>query len=223
MKKAEAVIERLSKIYKITWHPSRNDFDILVRTVLSQNTNDRNSGRAFSRLKRRVRTFDELLALNGRELKTIIRPAGLYNIKAKRLKGLAMTMVKKYDGRLNSILKKPLEEARRELLSIEGVGPKTADIVLAFRKGAPVVPVDTHIFRVSKRLGIAKPKAGYEEVRTALEAGITSDKREVGHLLLIQFGRHICKARNPKCPACPVYDICDNPVFTVKDWKPPGL
>jgi len=223
MTKAEAAIERLSNIYKIPWRPSGNDFDILVLTVLSQNTNDYNSSRAFGRLKEKVKSFDELLALSDRELKTLIHPAGLYNIKAKRLRGLARTMVEKYDGRLDPILAKPLEEAREELLSIEGIGPKTADVILAFRKDAPVVPVDTHIFRVSKRLGIAKPKATYEEVRSALENETPPEKRKVAHILLIQFGRKTCKARSPKCPTCPVYDLCDNPVFTVKNWEPPRL
>lgn len=216
MSKAEAVIDRLSKIYKIMWRPSHNDFDILVATILSQNTNRENTQKAFSRLKEKVRSFKDLLALDETKLKELIRPAGLYNVKSKRLKKLAKIMVEKYGGSLDSILRKPPREAREELLSIEGVGPKTADIILAFKKGLPVVPVDTHIFRVAKRVGVASPKADYEGVRSALEDGIPPEKRQTAHLLLIQFGREICRARNPECPNCPIYDLCDNPVIVVK-------
>lgn len=216
MSKAEAIVDRLSKIYNVTWHPSRSDFDILVATILSQNTNSENTRKAFSRLKEKVSSFKDLLALDEGKLKELIRPAGLYNVKTKRLKKLARIMVERYGGRLDSILRKTPKEAREELLSLEGVGPKTADIILAFKKGVPVVPVDTHIFRVSKRIGVASPKADYEGVRSALEADIPPEKRQAAHLLLIQFGREICRARNPECSNCPIHNLCDNPVIGVK-------
>jgi len=215
MSKAEIIIDQLSKIYNISWRPSSNDFDILVATILSQNTDRENTGKAFSRLKEKVGSFRDLLAIDEGKLKELIRPAGLYNVKSKRLKKLAKIMVEKYEGSLDSILRKPLGEAREELLSLEGVGPKTADIILAFKSGLPVVPVDTHIFRVSKRVGIASPKADYERVRSVLEGGIPPEKRQIAHLLLIQFGREICRARNPECHNCPIYDLCDNPVIVV--------
>jgi len=215
MSKAEAIVDRLSKIYNVTWHPSRSDFDILVATILSQNTNSENTRKAFSRLKEKVSSFKDLLVFDEGELKELIRPAGLYNVKSKRLKKLAKIMVERYGGRLDSILRKSPKEAREELLSLEGVGPKTVDIILAFKKGVPVVPVDTHIFRVSKRVGVASPKADYEGVRSALEAGIPPEKRQAAHLLLIQFGREVCRARNPECSNCPVYNLCDNPVIGV--------
>jgi len=207
--KAEVVLDRLSQIYKVSWRPSRNDFDILVATVLSQNTNRENTERAFSRLKARVKSFDELSRIDERKLQDLIRPAGLYHVKAKRLKRLAEIIMKNYGGSLKSILSKNPERAREELMSLEGIGPKTADIILLFKKGEPVIPVDTHIFRVSKRLELAPAKADYEGVRRALEKGIPPRKREATHLVLIAFGRDTCRARNPKCPVCSVKDLCN--------------
>lgn len=202
------VLDRLTSIYKVSWRPSRDDFDILVATILSQNTSREGTHRAFQRLKKKIKNFKELALIDEDKLKELIRPAGLYNIKAKRLKRLANIIVEKYGGSLRSILNKRSEEARRELLSLEGIGPKTADIILLFKKGEPVIPVDTHIFRISKRLGLAPPNAGYEEVRKKLEESIPEDKREAAHLILISFGRDLCKARNPKCSICSIRDLC---------------
>lgn len=209
MEKAEVVFNRLSHIYKVSWRPPRSDFDILVATILSQNTNRENTQKAFSRLKEKVKNFHELMKLNERTLKELIRPAGLYNIKAERLKKLAKIIVEKYGGSLKPILENPLNKAREELLSLEGIGPKTADIILLFKKGEAVIPVDTHILRVTKRLGLTPPKAGYEEVRKALERGISPMKCEAAHLILISFGRDVCTARNPKCTVCPLRDLCN--------------
>jgi endonuclease-3 len=105
-------------------------------------------------------------------------------------------------------VEKRLEEARQELLSLPGVGYKTADVLLVFAAERDVLPVDTHIFRISKRLGIAPPKAGYEEVRLRLEEFTPSGRRGEAHMLLIQHGRRYCRARDPLCGQCPVSDLC---------------
>ncbi|HYB92813.1 MAG TPA: endonuclease III [archaeon] len=207
--KAEIVLDRLSRIYKVSWRPSRDDFDILVSTVLSQNTNRENTQRAFSRLKEKVKSFDELSKIDEKKLQNLVKPAGLYHVKAKRLKGLAKIIMERYNGSLDSILNKSPERARKDLLSLEGVGPKTADIILLFKKGEPVIPVDTHIFLISKRLELAPAEADYEGVKRALEKGIPFKKRENAHLVLIAFGRDTCRARSPKCPVCPVKDLCN--------------
>jgi endonuclease-3 len=102
----------------------------------------------------------------------------------------------------------PLEDARQELLSLPGVGYKTADVLLVFAGERDVLPVDTHIFRIAKRLNIAPPKAGYEEVRLRLEELIPRGRRGEAHMLLIQHGRRYCRAQNPLCEKCPINYLC---------------
>jgi endonuclease-3 len=106
------------------------------------------------------------------------------------------------------VLKKPFPEAREDLISLSGVGPKTADVVLMFVAGSSIVPVDRHIFRISERLGIVPEKASYGDVRGSLEKVSPPDRREDIHVFLIQFGQETCKARSPRCYECFIEDLC---------------
>lgn len=190
------------------WKP-RSPFETLIHTILSQNTNDRNSDAAMRRLRNRYRITPKTLAkAKIRDLMSCIRSAGLYRSKAPRIKEVSRIIQEQYRGRLAPILELPYEQAKERLTALPGVGPKTADILLAFVAKHPVIPVDTHIERVTKRLGIAPANASYEKVRSSLEALIPPRERVRLHLSIIAFGREICKAPTPRCPSCPVNRTC---------------
>lgn len=202
------ILNRLGAEFK-PWRRYTDDpFLLLVGTVLSQNTNDRNSGAAYKRLVAKFKAPEQLAGADAREIQKLIKPAGLHRVKSKRLKLLAKAVCERYDGDLGSVLRMPLEDARQELLSLPGVGYKTADVLLVFAGERDVLPVDTHIFRIAKRLNIAPPKAGYEEVRLRLEELIPRGRRGEAHMLLIQHGRRYCRAQNPLCEKCPINYLC---------------
>jgi endonuclease-3 len=204
----EAILNQLNGVFKPWRLREKDPFLLLVGTVLSQNTNDRNSFAAFKSLTSRFTTPEQIASASLREIGKLIKIGGLYREKAKRLKEISKLVWKKYGGNMNLILQKPAVEARRELLSLPGVGPKTADVVLAFGAGHDVFPVDTHVFRVSKRLGFAEPKDGYEEVKRKLERVTPPGRRIEGHVLLIQLGRNYCRSRNPNHKECPINRFC---------------
>lgn len=208
MDRARKMIKRLDSEFKID-RPTKSDpFLSLVRTVLSQNTHRRNTRRAFENLTSKYVSPSELAAADPEELEALIRPAGLYRSKARVLKNLADIILNEYGGDLERVLKKPPDEAREELLSMKGVGPKTADCVLFFGGGRDVLPVDTHVARTAKRLGFADPDDGPKGVKHELEPLIPKGKRGKAHLLLIELGRKYCKARKPLCEKCSVEDLC---------------
>lgn len=214
LSRALAIIERSYR--SKPWSRGMDSFEVLVGTVLSQNTNDRNSMLAFRRLKKKFEIRPEVLAsAKERDIAASIRPAGLYNMKAPRIKKIAQILLKNYDGKLDDILRLPETEARKHLLELPGVGFKTADVLLAFVAGREVLPVDTHIARVAKRIGVVGYKAGYEEIRSAVESFVSPGKRGRTHLALIKFGRRICRARKPLCPRCPILRLCAYPAKTV--------
>ena len=183
-------------------------FEILVATILSQNTSDRNSIEAYERLRQNIRIEpSEIMNANIREIEKYIRKAGLYKSKARAIKESAELIMYKLNGDLRNIRKYPLDKAREILSSINGVGLKTADVVL-LHLGFPVFPVDTHIRRVSKRLGIVGEKADYEEISNVWKKALKPHEYLDAHLRLIAFGRRICLAKNPKCGICFFKDIC---------------
>jgi endonuclease III len=189
----------------------RDPFQVLVITVISQNTNDLNTERAYRNLEARGLISPEAIhRASLEELEDALRVAGLYRNKARRLKELADRVLEEFGGDLSKLLSMPLEEARRRLLELPGVGFKTADVILLFCGGKPVIPIDTHVNRTAKRLGLARAEAGYEEVRLSLQKLYPLDARlylEL-HLLLISLGRRFCKARRPLCEACPLREAC---------------
>jgi len=187
----------------------KDPFKALITTVLSQATADRNTERAFRNLSKRFSITPKNLAdARVEEIEAAIRVAGLYRNKSKVIKELSRLILEKFGGSLNFIHSLPLEEARRTLISLPGVGPKTADVVLLFCAGKPTLPIDTHVNRVSKRLGLALSNADYEGVRGALQSLFSPKDYLPVHLLLISLGRKYCKARNPLCKPCPVNTLC---------------
>lgn len=213
MKRNEEIVERILDHYERSWHPETTDpFKSLVRTILSQNTNGRNQTMAYRRLESAIGiTPENIVGADIRRIREAIRPAGMHNQRSKTLKSVAEAVIQRFDGDLNPVMNKPYPEARRDLMDLPGVGPKTADVVLMFVAGKEIVPIDRHIFRISKRLGIVPDKAAYDEVRLALEAATPSGRREDLHVLLIQLGREICRAQKPKCLECVLDDLCPYP------------
>ena len=204
-----------------SWAGTATAFEALIETILSQNTNDLNRDRAMSRLESKFEITPQALSQAPTdELVECIRPAGLYRVKAPRIKEISAIILNRFGGDLDSILKREPTEARSILIELPGVGYKTADILLAFVAGYPTVPVDTHVMRVSKRLGIVRNNADYEGTRMALENLIPPKRRLTMHLSLIRFGREICKAPIPLCPRCPVNRTCPSSTTRRRTARP---
>jgi endonuclease-3 len=178
-------------------------------TIISQNTNKRNTTRAFENLSNKFRITPEILAkAEIKEIEKSLKTAGLYRNKSRTIKQISKIIREKHNGDLTHITSLPLEQARRELLKLPGVGPKTADVVLLFAAKKPTIPVDTHVNRVSKRLGLAPNSGNYEDIRRTLQKLFNPEDYLAVHILLIQHGRKYCKARTPLCLECPLNNLC---------------
>ena len=199
------------------WHP-RDPVATLVNTILSQNTNDVNRDTAYERLKQRFSNWDEVRDAPQEEVVEAIRPAGLGPTKAPRIQG-ALRNVTEREGEITLDFLRDMStaEARRWLTDLPGVGPKTAAIVLCFALGKPAFPVDTHVHRVSLRLGLIPEGTSREKAHSVLEEIVPKDLYYPFHLNLIAHGRAICHARNPECERCPLQDSCDYYVPALKD------
>lgn len=181
----------------------------LVLTLLSQHTSDHNSGQAMHRLIEAYPTWDEILAAPTSGVEDAIRPGGLAPTKSKRLQALLAEVKERVpDWELEFLRELPLEEAKQWLTSLPGVGPKTAACVLLFALERPALPVDTHVERVAKRLGLVPPKMAAVKAHDALEAQLEPDEVYAFHVDLIQHGRRTCHARGPKCEECPLLERC---------------
>jgi endonuclease-3 len=220
--RAEAVVDELGRMYWQKAYGGQEAFECLVRTILSQNTSDVASQPAHDALMERYAGDDgdlvaALAAAERAELAETISSAGLYNQKSEMLIGAAERIRGEFGGAdgFDAFVKDEDPGAvRARLLDIHGVGPKTADCVLLFAGGrGGVFPVDTHVHRIARRVGLAPADADHEAVREALERDVPAEKCGFGHTAMIQFGREYCSARNPACldgpEACPLYDLCD--------------
>ena len=212
------VKERAAKILKIlketfvlpSWVNSKRDpFETLIVTIISQNTADRNTAKALDALRKQFKITPEALAkAQINQIENTIRTAGLYKSKAKAIQQTSMILFEKYHGTLQPVLQLPLDEARKTLMEFSGVGPKTADVVLLFSAKQQTVPVDTHVNRVTKRLGFAPQNANYETVRKNLQALFDPQDYLAVHLFFIELGRKFCKAPRPLCKQCPINKYC---------------
>lgn len=189
--------------------PQSDPFTTLVITIISQNTADRNTAAAFANLSKHFKITPEILAkIQTSQIAEAIKSAGLSKSKSQTIKKAAITILEKHGGTLQSILSLPIEDARRMLTQMPGVGPKTADVVLLFSAKRPTIPVDTHVNRVSKRLGFAPANGAYEAVRNSLQALYDPADYLAVHMLLIAHGRKTCKSSRPLCSQCPVNQYC---------------
>ena len=172
----------------------------LVGCILSQRTKDANSARAAKALFSVADTPEGILNLNETRLRQLIRPSGFYNQKARHIIGASRQIVECFHGETPN--------TRRELMSLPGVGAKTADIVLSYGYGEPAIAVDTHIHRVARRLGLAHRDAKTEEVKLALEGELHSSDWSYADGALLQLGKDLCKPKKPDCFCCPVEKLC---------------
>ena len=210
-KRAVKIHEKLLEAFgDPTWRNPLPPIDELVSTILSQNTNDANRDRAFQALRAEFPTWESVRDAKTREIINAIRPAGLANQKGPRIQTV-LRQITSERGNLDLWFLRdlPLEEAHAWLMKFNGVGPKTAAIVLLFSLGRPAFPVDTHIYRVSGRIGLRPQTMTVEQAHQHLEKLFQPDAYYAAHLNLIRLGREVCHARKPDCPKCPIVKICD--------------
>ncbi len=209
--KALAVHQRLLEVYgEPIWRNPLPPLDELVSTILSQNTNDDNRDRAFAALKARFPTWEAVRDAPVEQIIEAIRPAGLANQKGPRIQEVLRRITEERgELSLDFLADWPVERARAWLTRFRGVGPKTAAIVLLFSLGKPAFPVDTHVYRVTGRLGLRPPRMNPEQAHTHLEQVFPPETYYAAHLNLIRLGREVCRARRPQCAVCPVRAWCD--------------
>lgn len=206
----QLIFERLMPLYgPVEWKPRYNALDELIFTVLTQHTSDLNAERAFNELRRRIPEWMEVIEASPEEVAAAIKHGGLANQKSVRIKKILREILDRH-GRLEiEFLKNySVEEAREWLTALSGVGPKTAAVVMAFSLGMPAMPVDTHIHRVSGRLGLIREGTSADDAHIVMEKQIEPEDRFPLHMLLITHGRQLCKARCPLCADCPLQIEC---------------
>jgi endonuclease III len=208
--KTQRVHETLNRFYgDMEWRPSIDPTSELVLTILSQHTSDINRDRAFESMKYRFPTWEEVVEAPTEELADAIRSGGLANIKAPRIQEvLRQIYAEKGNFDLTFLYDAPLDEAKAWLARFKGVGPKTAACVLMFACNRPVLPVDTHVYRVSQRLGLIDKRTSAEKAHVILEEMLEPEQRYPFHIHMITHGREVCKAPRPLCEACVVRDYC---------------
>jgi endonuclease-3 len=206
----EEIVERIHVLYgELPWRPHGDGITELVLTILSQHTADTNSGRAFANLISVFPDWDAIRRVSVQEIADATRAAGLSTSKAPRIKAaLEQIELERGDYDLSFLRDLPLDEARAWLTRLQGVGPKTAACVLMFAYGRPALPVDTHVFRVSQRLGLLPAKATAEAAHQILESAAPPELLYSFHVGLIKHGRHVCFARAPACAGCIFNDRC---------------
>jgi endonuclease-3 len=214
LKKLEAKVRKilypLEKRYGIPQRRRRVDpLDVLIQTILSQNTNDRNRDMAYQRLKSRFPHWEDLLRAKAGRVIQAIRPGGLAEQRAIRIKEI-LRWVKNHEGEMSLAFLKKMssEEIKRTMGSLKGIGPKTVHCLLLFGMGREVFPVDTHVLRVGKRLGFIPNRMDAEKAHQWMVPLIPKRKSLSLHLNLIRFGREICRAKNPQCHICFLVGEC---------------
>ncbi len=210
LKKIELSIERLNDHYgEKKWERWREPVGELIRTILSQNTTDKNSLQAYANLIEKYPTWDDLLEGKDEEIIEQIKFGGLANTKSKKIKN-CLKEIKAREGKINLefLADYELEKAEEYLISLDGVGPKTAACVLIFSFNFPIMPVDTHIHRLANRIGIVETKSR-EKTQEEINKIIPAEDIYSFHINLIEHGRKICKATKPICDECFLTDLCD--------------
>jgi len=212
------VLRRLREAYRVgaeeyvsllAYHRSGDPFRVLVATILSQNTTDRAALLALEELERRVGvTPRDILRAGRRRVEGAIRVAGMYRAKSRFIVGVSRVIVERFGGSAWRLLEGGPDVVRERLLRLPGVGGKTADVLMVTLGLSQTVPVDTHVRRVSTRLGLVPVGAGYEEARRMLDEAFGGEDRHLAHLLLIAHGRRVCRAVNPRCGDCVLRDVC---------------
>jgi len=209
--------EQLTEIYKLLfkrfgpqhWWPGETQFEIITGAILTQNTNWANVEKAITNLKSAdLLTPEKLYHISVSQLAELIRPAGYYNIKAKRLKNFINWLFENYDGKLANLERINTEQLRAELLSIKGIGYETADSILLYALDRPVFVVDAYTARVAFRHGLIEPDADYEQLRELFQSNLPQDAKLFNeyHALLVKAGKEFCRP-NARCHNCPLEEL----------------
>ncbi len=202
------VNDSLIKIYgNPEWISRADPIDELIYTIISQNTADINTIRAFRNLKEKFLSWEEVRDAPESKIAEVIHTAGLHHIKARRIKEVLQEISNHSELRID-FLKNMNDDAKKWLRSLKGVGPKTAACVLLFSLGMPALPIDTHVYRVSVRLGLIPYKTSLDDAHEILEKAIEKEIIYAFHINMIKHGRSVCLARSPKCQICELKFIC---------------
>jgi len=208
LRQTKAKIKRinalLEKAYGIPKREKKVDLlDVLVQTILSQNTNDQNRDRAYQRLKNQFPRWEDILNGKRRVVVEALRPGGLARQKAKRIMGI-LQWLRKREGKVSLTFLKRMggEEIKKSLGELKGIGPKTVHCLLLFGLGREAFPVDTHILRVGKRLGFVPQEIDAEKAHAWMAPLVPQGKALSLHINLIRHGRFVCKAKRPRCSEC---------------------
>ena len=207
---AQQVLARLAPEYgTLRWSRRKDPVSELVVTILSQHTSDVNAERAFEQLLATFGSMDAVAWADVEQIASCIHSGGLARIKAPRIKA-ALNLILERRGVLNLdfLEELPLEEAKAWLTAIPGVGKKTAAVVLCFSLGMPAMPVDTHVHRVAKRLGLIGDRVSADQAHDLLESIVVPEEVYSFHVYLITHGRRVCKAQRSWCESCVLADIC---------------
>lgn len=204
------VLQNLKAVYGIPQlEPDLDPLDCLIETILSQSTTNINSHRAFANLKQRFPTWEEARKARVTSIEAAIRCGGLAKQKSVIIKRILNEIKEKRgDMDLSFLHTIPLEEAREFLSSFKGVGPKTVACVLLFSADRPVFPIDTHIFRIARRLQLIPEKGSDHEAHALMEQIIPEERYYEAHVNIIRHGRKVCRPTNPSCEACVIVDYC---------------
>ncbi|HUS73202.1 MAG TPA: endonuclease III domain-containing protein [Sedimentisphaerales bacterium] len=211
------ISKQLTEIYDLLfdrfgpqhWWPGQTQFEIITGAILTQNTNWTNVEKAITNLKSADRlTPEKLHYLDVSQLAELIRPAGYYNIKAKRLKNFIDWLFENYEGQLTNLETVDTEQLRAELLAIKGVGRETADSILLYAFERPIFVVDAYTARIAFRHRLIEPDAGYEQLRKLFQSNVPQDVQLFNeyHALLVRAGKEFCKPK-AKCPGCPLEEL----------------
>ena len=202
------VYERLlDKFGPQNWWPGESPFEIMVGAVLVQNTAWRNVERAIENLREAgVMEPHALYSLPPEELAELIRPAGYFQVKTRRLRNLLAFLIEEYDGSLKAMFRASLPTLREQLLAVHGIGPETADAILLYAGGMPTFVVDTYAHRVLARHGWVGYEADYHEIKDYFESTLPADAKLYNeyHALLVRVGKDYCRRTAPKCDECPL-------------------
>ncbi|HBG46510.1 MAG TPA: endonuclease [Deltaproteobacteria bacterium] len=189
------------------WWPGQTRFEVIIGAILTQNTNWTNVEKAIRNLRdKKCLTPEKLMGMKHDELASLIRPAGYFNIKAKRLRSFLDHLFTRHKGSLDRLLKQETQKLRSELLSINGIGPETADSILLYAGGHPEFVVDAYTKRMLSRHGLIKSDAGYDEVKALFMESLPRDIRLFNeyHALIVKTGKDFCRPKEPRCKECPL-------------------
>jgi len=199
IRKITKIIDLLKRYYGIKTPAKQNPFRVLISTVLSQRTRDENTKKATSLLFSKYKTINDIANASEKELRKLIKSVGFYRQKAKSIKEISRILVEKYKGKVPKNF--------NELISLPRVGRKTANCVLVYGFGIPAIPVDTHVHRISNRIGLVKTKKP-EETEKELRKNVPKKYWVVLNHLLVIHGQTLCLAIRPKCERCPIKSVC---------------